>query len=143
MNFERSPLHPRAIRLGDKETIMAEQMRPASKESAPNPAHSYERSDPNREAGQGRLDTDKTTPVQQPDKIQESAPNRSDPSRQVNAHEVIKGGERREPDHSMFDEETTDPELAPQDIKDPRRQRQPRTGGKGGTPDEGESRRSG
>ena len=35
---------------------MAEQMRPSSPQQAPNPAHSYERSDPNRESGMGRME---------------------------------------------------------------------------------------
>jgi hypothetical protein len=126
-----------------KENAMAEQMRPSSKQDAPNPAHSYERADPNREAGQGSLEKVEPDPTQQPDKIQETPQNRSDPRRQLNAQEVIKGAERNQPDHSMFEDEPTDPDLAPQDIHDPRRQRQPRTGGKGGTPDVGDSRRSG
>ena len=122
---------------------MAEQMRPSSDKEAPNPAHSYERSDPNREAGAGRLDNDVTTPTDRPDQIQESAKNRSDPQRQINAEEGLRAGERREPDHSMFDEEPTDADLAPKDIHNSRNKRHPRTGGKGGTPDEREDRRRG
>jgi hypothetical protein len=122
---------------------MAEQMRPSSPQQAPNPAHSYERSDPNREAGMGRLDNNESTPTKRQDQIQETAPNRSDPTRQINAEETIKAGEHREPDHSMFDEEPTDSDLSPQDIDDPRRKRHPRTGGKGGTPNAGEDHRKG
>ena len=122
---------------------MAEQMRPSSKKDAPDPAHSYERADPNWEAGAGRLDNNISTPTSRPDQIQETAPNRSDPERQINAEEGLRAGERRDPDHSMFEEEPTGADLAPQDIQDPRRQRHPRTGGKGGTPNEGEPRKSG
>jgi hypothetical protein len=126
-----------------KESVMAEQMRPSSKKDAPNPAHSYERTDPNRESGAGRLDADITTPTNRPDQIQESPGNRSDPTRQLNAEEGLRAGERRDPGHSMFEDEPTDADLAPHDIQNPRRKRNPRTGGKGGTPDEGDARRKG
>jgi len=122
---------------------MAEQMRPTSPKQAPNPAHSYERSDPNREAGMGRLDNEEPTPSKRRDEIQDSAPNRSDPTRQINAEDTTNAGEHRDPNHSMHEEEPTDADLAPQDINDPERKRYPRVGGKGGTPDEGESTRKG
>jgi len=126
---------------------MAEQMRPSSPQQAPNPAHSYERSDPKRESGQGRLDNNKGTPTDRADAHQETVPNRQDPRRQINAQDNVNSGATedpaREPDHSMFDEEPTDVDLAPHDIHDPQRKRQPRVGGKGGTPDEGESTRKG
>ena len=122
---------------------MAEQMRPSSPKQAPDPAHSYERSDPNREAGMGRLDNDESTPAERRDELQDSAPNRSDPTRQINAEESMKAGERQDPNRSMNEDEPTDADLAPQDIRDPQRQRYPRTGGKGGTPDEGEPRSKG
>src|SRR4051812_34769866 len=124
---------------------MAEQMRPSSPQQAPNPANSYERADPKREAGQGRLENNKSTPTDQRDQIQETVNNRQDPRRQINAQDNVNAGANadpaRDPDHSMFDEEPTDPDFAPQDIQDPQRKRQPRIGGKGGTPDEGESTR--
>jgi hypothetical protein len=122
---------------------MAEQMRPTSPKQAPNPAHSYERSDPHREAGMGRLDSDESTPAERRDELQDSAPNRSDPTRQINAEESMKAGERQDLNRSMSEDEPTDADLAPQDIHDPRRKRNPRVGGKGGTPDEGESTRKG
>jgi hypothetical protein len=116
---------------------MAEQMRPASPEQAPDPSQSYERSHPGREAGMGRMDADKPVPQQSPDKHQEAGTNRQDPTRQVNAQDAInqRGGPAPEqPDHSMKDEEPLGWDLAPTDIHDPERQRQPRTEGKGGTP---------
>src|SRR2546430_17269425 len=102
---------------------MPEQMRPSSRKQAPNPAHSYERSDPHREAGMGRLDSDESTPAERRDELQDSAPNRSDPTRQINAEETTNAGEHRDPNHSMRDQEPTDVDLAPQDIPDPKRKR--------------------
>jgi hypothetical protein len=69
---------------------MAEQMRPLSREEAPDPSHSYERAHPTRESGTGRLDqdTDKATPEESADKVENAAPNRQDGTRQVNAHDV-------------------------------------------------------
>jgi len=55
---------------------MAEQMRPSSKKQAPNPAHSYERSDPNREAGMGKLEAEKTRPADHPEEIDHAVPNK-------------------------------------------------------------------
>jgi hypothetical protein len=88
---------------------MAEENRPASREQAPNPAHTYERAEHNREA---------PAPESPPPKS--SAPT---------SH------------HSMKDDEPTDPDLAPQSIEDSERKRNPRIGGKGGTPDVGEDPR--
>src|SRR4051812_12936527 len=122
---------------------MAEQMRPSSKQDAPNPAHSYERSDPHREAGAGRMDNNQSTPTDRPDEIQQSVKNKSHPERQVNAEETTNSGERAQPDYSMHEDEPTDADLAPQAIQNPRDKRHPRTGGKGGTPDEGEPTRKG
>jgi hypothetical protein len=76
---------------------MAEQMRPASPEQAPDPSHNYERSHPGRESGMGRLDTNpKATPEEQPDKSEEAVSNRQEP-RQVNAHDVTDQRQRAEP----------------------------------------------
>ncbi len=66
---------------------MAEQMRPASKELAPDPASSYERAKPEKEAGQGRLDNNTATPAKAPDSIHEAVKNKQE-LRQINAHEV-------------------------------------------------------
>jgi hypothetical protein len=116
---------------------MAEQMRPASREQAPDPANSYERANPNREAGMGRLDNNKATPQSSPDKQQDAVPNRQDGARQINAHDAVnqRGGPAPEqPDHSMKDEEPLGWDQAPTGIDDPRQKRHPRTEGKGGTP---------
>jgi len=116
---------------------MAEQMRPASPQQAPDPSHSYERSHPGREAGMGRLDSDKPVPANSPDKGQEAVGNRQDGTKQLNAHDAVnqRGGPAPvQPDHSMKDEEPLGWDQAPTDIHDPERQRHPRTEGKGGTP---------
>jgi hypothetical protein len=70
---------------------MAEQMRPSSREQAPDPSHSYERSHPGRESGMGKLDDDakKAVPEDSPDKSEKDVPNRQDGDRQVNAHDVV------------------------------------------------------
>ena len=120
---------------------MAEQMRPASPSQAPDPANSYERAHPEREAGMGRMDNNDATPASNPDQ-QHQAVTHQQESRQINAHEVTsarqgddpnnpdRGGE--EPDHSMHDEEPLDE--GPTENVDPRFRRHPRTEGKGGTP---------
>jgi hypothetical protein len=117
---------------------MAEQMRPASPEQAPDPSNSYERAHPGREVGMGRLDNNKATPAQRPDKGGgDAAPNAQDPARQINAHDAVnqRGGPApAQPDHSMTDEEPLGSDQAPMDILDPRAKRHPRTEGKGGVP---------
>ena len=130
--------------------MAAEQMRPASKQEAPDPSNAYERAHPEREAGMGRLDNNKAVPTDRPDQIDDAVGNKQDPERQLNAHELT--GDRStgqvqpprpQPDHSMHDEDPTDADAMPTDIHDPARKRHPRVGGKGGTPDEGEPRRNG
>ena len=66
---------------------MAEQMRPASEELAPDPARAYERAQPEKESGMGRLDNNKATPARSRDKIEEAVPNKQD-LRQINAEDV-------------------------------------------------------
>jgi hypothetical protein len=67
---------------------MSEQMRPASKELAPDPSTSYERARPENEAGLGRLDNNKEAdPVRSPDKM-EHAVTHKQPLRQLNAEET-------------------------------------------------------
>ena len=140
---------------------MAEQMRPASPELAPDPTSNYERSHPGREAGLGRLDNDDAIPHQCPDKMEQAVKQKQGP-RQINAHEDINqraariptaGGSLTErtppagasvgssqplpgqnPQQSMKDETPLGWDQAPTDIHNPRDQRQPRTGGEGGTP---------
>ncbi|HWE97306.1 MAG TPA: hypothetical protein VG269_25330 [Tepidisphaeraceae bacterium] len=125
---------------------MAEQMRPASKEQAPDPASSYGREKPEKEAGMGRLDNNKATPTGSPDAIHKTVGNKRNPENQVNAEEVVDQGAAHplhkkeglpppEPvDHSMHDEEPEGWDQAPTDIKNPREKRHPKTEGKGGTP---------
>ena len=117
---------------------MAEQNRPASPEVAPDPSRNYERSHPELEAGQGRLDNNRSTPEASPDKTPDAVENKSG-KRQLNAHDVV--NERaantpapEQPQQSMEDEEPLGWDQAPKDIHDPRQQRHPRTEGKGGTP---------
>jgi len=121
------------------------QMRPASPEQAPDPASSYERAKPEKEAGMGRLDNNVATPRRAPDKG-EQAVTQQQANRQLNAHDVVneRAGRpaagsaltppRKQPDHRMLDEEPMGWDQAPTDIRNPRDQRQPKTEGKGGTP---------
>ena len=112
---------------------MAEQMRPASPQQAPDPSHNYERSHPDREAGMGRLDNDQAVPTDSPDRPHEAVSHRQDGSRQLNAHDAVNqrgGAAPGQPDHSMNDEEPLDE--GPTDIHDPTQQRHPRREGKGG-----------
>ena len=116
---------------------MAEQMRPASPEEAPDPSNNYERSHPENEAGMGRLTNNKAVPADAPDRGQDAVKNKQDGSRQLNGQDAIsrRGGPAPEqPDHSMKDEEPLGWDQVPQDIHDPKMQRHPRTEGKGGTP---------
>ena len=123
---------------------MAEQMRPASPQQAPDPSFNYERSHPEREAGQGRLDNNRATPARTDDKADNAVTNRSTP-REVTAHEVTDARKSNDPgepagpapvqpDHSMKDEEPLGWDQAPTDIGDNRHKRHPRTEGRGGTP---------
>ena len=125
---------------------MAEQMRPASPQQAPDPSNNYERAHPENEAGMGRLDNNKAVPTDAPDRGEQAVKNKHDGTRQLNAHDAInqRGGPAPEqpgrplpdqqPDHSMKEEEPLGWDQAPTDIHDPNQQRHPRTEGKGGTP---------
>lgn len=122
---------------------MAEQMRPASPQQAPDPSFNYERAHPERESGQGRLDNDVATPQNVGDQQDQAVHNKQHPDRQVNAQDLPTSTHDplpQQPDHSMHDEEPLGWDQVPTDIKDPRQQRHPRTEGKGGTPDAGEAR---
>jgi hypothetical protein len=118
--------------------MAAEQNRPASPQKAPDPSNSYERAHPENESGQGRLDNNKATPQQQPDRQEQAVRNKQDPARQINAEDTInpRGGEpaQEQPEHSMHDEEPDGWDQAPSDIQDNRQKRHPRTEGRGGTP---------
>lgn len=116
---------------------MAEQMKPASPQEAPDPSDSYERSHPGHEAGMGRLDNNKATPTRAPDESEHAARNEQDGTRQLNAQDAVnqRGGPAPEqPKHSMKEEEPLGADQAPTDIHDPRQKRHPRTEGRGGTP---------
>jgi hypothetical protein len=111
-----------------------EQMRPASNEQAPDPAHSYERAKPQRESGQGRLDNNISTPTNRADKGKQAVKNRQAP-RQVNAQDVTDARQSsapKQPDHSMHDEEPLGWDQALTEATDPRRKGHPRKEGKGG-----------
>ena len=138
--------------------MAGEQMRPASPNQAPDPATSYERAKPQKEAGMGRLDNNTdATPEDRPDKMDQAVGNKQQPARQINAQDVTSGlvegnpqagassPDRNlnpdlppQPDHSMEDDDARGENLTPTDIHDPERQRHPRTEGKGGTPDAGD-----
>jgi len=63
---------------------MPEQMRPSSAKQAPDPAVNFDRSDPKREAGQGRLDTNrKATPTARPDRLSDRKITRQEKARQA------------------------------------------------------------
>jgi hypothetical protein len=66
---------------------MSEQMRPASKELAPDPATNYERAKPEKEAGMGRLDNNVATPAKSPDRIEDAVTHKQG-LRQINAEEA-------------------------------------------------------
>lgn len=114
---------------------------PQSPQHLPDPARSYERAKPQDESGMGRLDNNDSTPTDRPDQEHGAVTNRQDPTRQLNAEEVdddrrsrAAGPSADQPEHSMYDDEPLGEDLTPTDIQDPRRQRNPRHEGKGGTP---------
>lgn len=109
-------------------------------DQAPDPARSYERAKPEAESGMGRLDNNtNATPTKRSDKMEQAVTHRQS-SRQINSEtEPPPQGPQHappgdQPDHSMFDEEPTDWDLAPTDIHNPKHKRHPRKEGKGGTP---------
>ena len=118
-----------------------QQMRPASKEQAPDPSDSYERAHPEHEAGMGSLDNITATPTDRPNQQKKAVTNKQ-PPRQVNAEEITDARKSaspteqqpvgQQPDHSMHEEEPLGWDQAPSDIKDPRKKRHPRTEGRGG-----------
>ena len=68
---------------------MADQPHPLNKENAPNPAHTYERTDPKRESGAGRLTNNtNATPTSGPDKMADAVHHAQDGSKQLNAEEA-------------------------------------------------------
>ena len=121
-----------------------QQMRPASPAQAPDPATTYERAKPEKEAGMGRLDNNPPRPHQTSDKMEDAVTNKQ-ANRQINAEDVVNnrasnpamgssiGRAPEQPDHSMKDEEPMGSDQAPSDIHNPRDKRHPKTEGKGGT----------
>ncbi|HZL37398.1 MAG TPA: hypothetical protein VFC78_18920 [Tepidisphaeraceae bacterium] len=94
---------------------MAEQKHPLSKESAPDPASSYERANPENEAGMGRMDNNKSTPADHsPDHLPHTVGNKQNPENQLNAEDVVDGRAHRklgsagvaphQPDHTISDQ---------------------------------------
>jgi hypothetical protein len=132
---------------------MASENRPASKEDAPDPARSYGREKPEAEAGMGRLDNNISTPTNSPDRAEDAVKNKQDPTRQINAQDVVdqratrggasEGARSSELGRTMADDDQIDTDTIPEESENPREKRNPRVGGKGGTPDAGESRRQG
>jgi hypothetical protein len=131
------------------------QNRPASPKHAPDPASSYGRENPKKEAGMGSLDSPigQSIPADHHGDIEPTVNNAHPGDRQLNAHDDPGGtggaGQPlneinlsrpapNQPDHSMHDEEPMGWDQAPTDIKNPRDQRHPRTGGQGGTPNAGQ-----
>jgi hypothetical protein len=67
---------------------MPEKTQPLPQDQAPNPAHTYERTDPKRESGAGRLtNNSNATPTDQADKMAAAVHNAHDGSKQLNAQE--------------------------------------------------------
>jgi hypothetical protein len=66
-----------------------EQMRPASKETAPDPSNTYERAHPENEAGQGRMKRDKAVPANRPDSMEASVTHKQDTTHQLNSEDMV------------------------------------------------------
>jgi hypothetical protein len=70
---------------------MAKTVNKQAETQVPDPTDSYERSHPEHESGQGRLDNNtKATPTSRPDKMPAAVGNAQDGSKQINAHDVKK-----------------------------------------------------
>jgi len=117
---------------------MPEEMKPSSRQNAPDPSFNYERSHPERESFDGKLDQKPAPPSHQSDNPADAVFNQNRPQKDVTsgASDVAaKLPAPEQPDHSMKDEEPLGWDLAPQNISNPEHKRHPRTEGKGGTPD--------
>lgn len=79
--------------------MAAQQNDRRSDELAPDPATSYERAKPEKEAGMGRLDNNPGTPAKSPDRI-EKAVKHKQPLRQINADDVVNAAEEGQADGS-------------------------------------------
>jgi hypothetical protein len=68
---------------------MPEQMRPASKKKAPDPAVNFDRSDPKKESGQGRMDNNtKATPTPRADVLPSTVGHAQAGDKQLNSEEA-------------------------------------------------------
>ena len=71
---------------------MDKEKRPLKEHNAPDPATTYERAKPEKEAGMGRLDNNTdATPTRRPDSIDKAVPNKQVPEHQINAEDVVNG----------------------------------------------------
>ena len=122
-----------------------DQSHPSPQSRAPDPAHSYERSKPDRESPQGTLHH--TGADRSKDARPNAQPDRAGPESTSGRHTTRDNADSAEKStsvqpsvnpgavgHSMKDEEPAGWDQAPTDIHDPRQKRQPRTEGKGGVP---------
>jgi hypothetical protein len=115
---------------------MASQNKPSSHKNAPDPATSYERAKPEKEAGMGRLDNnDNAVPTETQDASIDPVKNRQNPRRYEESEgvkDLDKAPPKEEPDHSMKEEEPLGWDQAPMGRRAKEEQRQPRTRGNGG-----------
>lgn len=70
-----------------------------SEDSAPDPASSYERAKPEKEAGMGRLDNNRATPTRSPDRLEDAVKHKQ-ALRQINADDVVNAAEEGQADGS-------------------------------------------
>jgi hypothetical protein len=87
------------------------QMRPASDELAPDTSRVYERADPKKESGMGRLDNNVGTPAKSPDRIEDAVTHKQ-ALRQINADDVINANEEGQADGSRIRSEEPRPDGA-------------------------------
>jgi hypothetical protein len=66
-----------------------EQMRPSSKEGAPDPANTYERAHPENESGMGKMGEHKSAPANRPDSMEASVTHKQDTTHQLNSEDVV------------------------------------------------------
>lgn len=97
--------------------------RPIAPEHAPDTARTYERAKPEKEAGMGRLDNNtRATPAKSPDQMEDAVTHRQ-ANRQINSDDVVNQRAQNPADGAAVNPS----------ADNPRDQRQPKTGGNGGT----------
>jgi len=84
-------------------------MRPTSDDLAPDTARVYERADPKKEGGMGRLDNNVSTPAKSPDRIEDAVKHRQ-PLRQLNADDVTDAREEGMADGELIRSEEPRPD---------------------------------